>query len=75
MIAIASLLPRRAAQPRCASCVHFDNRRSAVERALPGLRSFGSADSAVRSSDGVCERTSRYLSADRWCEQHRAREA
>ena len=68
MTAIAS--PRADAQPRCATCAHFDNRREAVEAALPGLRSFGSADSAVRSTDGVCGRTARYLSADRWCEQH-----
>ena len=63
------------APPRCASCTHFDNRPTAVEDALPGLHSFGSADSAVRSTDGVCGRTSRYLSADRWCDQHAAREA
>ena len=76
MIAIASLFARRAApasRASCATCSHFDNRPSSVEDALPGLHSFGSADSAVRSTDGVCARTSRYLSSQRWCEQHAAR--
>jgi len=75
MNAIVSLIRGRDASPRCATCAHFDNRRAAVEAALPGLHSFGSAESAVRSADGVCSRTARYLAADRWCEEHRAREA
>lgn len=57
----------------CASCVHFDNRPGAVEAALPGLRSFGSAESAVRTADGVCEVSGRYLSATRSCGQHAPR--
>ena len=61
--------------PRCATCAHFDNRPSTVEDALPGLHSFGSADSAVRSTDGVCALTARYLSSQRWCEQHAAASA
>ena len=74
MIALRSLLAsaNAGASARCATCAHFDNAAPAVEAALPGLRSFGSADSAVRSTDGVCTRTERYLSADRWCEQHAA---
>ena len=75
MNAIVALLRRPDAPPRCATCAHFDNRPAAVEAALPGLHSFGSADSAVRSADGVCSRTARYLAADRWCEQHLARQA
>ncbi len=70
---IAWLRAAHAARPRCASCAHFDNAPSAVEAALPGLQSFGSADSAVRAADGVCVRTSRYLASDRWCEQHSGR--
>ncbi len=75
MIAIRSLLPRTDASRRCATCSHFDNRPAAVAAALPGLASFGSADSAVRSTDGVCARTARYLSSDRSCEHHAARAA
>ena len=75
MNAIATLIRGPEAAPRCATCTHFDNRPAAVVAALPGLQSFGSADSAVRSSDGVCSRTSRYLAADRWCQEHAAREA
>ena len=72
MIAIRPTPTHREAIPRCATCRHFDARPAAVEAALPGLRSFGSVDSAVRSSDGVCARMARYLSADRWCEEHAA---
>jgi hypothetical protein len=54
----------------CRSCSHFDNRAATVEAALPGLMSFGSAASAVRSSDGLCRLHARYLSADRWCVRH-----
>ena len=59
----------------CASCVHFDNRPAAVEAALPGLRSFGSAESAVRTADGVCRLNGRYLAATRSCDQHTPRGA
>ena len=71
MIALRALFAPAAA--RCASCAHFDNRAATVEAALPGLRSFGSAQSAVRTGDGVCGRTGRYLSASRSCEQHTER--
>jgi hypothetical protein len=57
---------------RCATCIHFDNRAAAVEAALPGLATFGSATSAARSSDGICRLHARYLAADRWCAQHEA---
>lgn len=77
MIAILSRLARAGADApaRCASCTHFDNRAAAVEAALPGLRSFGSAESAVRTADGVCGVSGRYLSASRSCEQHAPRPA
>jgi hypothetical protein len=68
MIALQALSTPAAA--RCASCSHFDNSAAAVEAALPGLRSFGSAQSAVRTADGVCARTGRYLDAARSCGQH-----
>jgi hypothetical protein len=55
---------------RCATCAHFDNRVAAVEAALPGLASFGSAASAVRGDDGVCALHRVYLAAERWCGQH-----
>ncbi len=74
MIAILPPQPSREVFPRCATCTHFDARPAAIEAALPGLQSFGSVASAVRSTDGLCGRTSRYLSADRWCEEHAARE-
>jgi hypothetical protein len=72
MIAIKPSAPAREAFPRCVTCAHFDARPAAIEAALPGLQSFGSVDSAVRSTDGVCVRMARYLSADRWCEEHAA---
>ena len=75
MIAIRALLRPGTATGRCASCRHFDNRPAAVAAALPGLASFGSADSAVRSTDGVCARTARYLSSERSCDHHAARAA
>ncbi len=77
MIAILQRLARAdalaPAGARCATCVHFDNRPAAIEAALPGLRSFGSAESAVRTADGVCEVSGRYLSAARWCAEHATR--
>ncbi len=83
MIAILSRLARAGALApatapdlaNCASCAHFDNRPAAVEAALPGLRSFGSAESAVRTADGLCEISGRYLSAARSCDQHTPRGA
>ncbi len=76
MIALRALLARAGAgaPARCATCAHFDNRAAAVEGALPGLRSFGSAESAVRTGDGVCAHTGRYLAASRSCAAHAARE-
>lgn len=72
MIALRSLLARTPANAsaRCATCAHFDNRAQAVEAALPGLRSFGSAQSAVRTTDGICTLNGRYLSAGRTCREH-----
>lgn len=72
MIAILTRLARGGADApaRCASCAHFDNRAATVEAALPGLRSFGSAESAVRTADGVCGVSGRYLSAARSCDAH-----
>jgi hypothetical protein len=75
MIVTFSWPLRQVPPPRCATCAHFDNRPATVESALPGLNSFGSADSAVRATDGICGRTSRYLSSDRWCDHHVARDA
>lgn len=72
MIAIRALLAGGSAVVRCGTCVHFDNRAAAVEATLPGLRSFGSAQSAVRTTDGVCTLTGRYLSAARSCAKHAA---
>jgi hypothetical protein len=39
----------------------------AVEAALPGLSSLGSAHSAVRSSDGICRYHLRYVAASSVC--------
>lgn len=70
MIALRSLLAPAPANARCATCRHFDNAPATVETTLPGIRSFGSAESAVRSADGVCALTGRYLSAARTCDRH-----
>jgi len=73
MITIGSLFRREAMPGRCANCRHFDNRPSQVEAVLPGLNSFGSAISAVRSADGDCSRTGRYLSSERYCDDFSVR--
>jgi hypothetical protein len=70
MIAIRSLHAPRPVPPCCATCVHFDDRPAAIEAAMAGLRSLGSAFAAVRADDGLCRHLDRYLAADRWCEDH-----
>lgn len=52
---------------RCGACRRFDNAPHSLEAAIPGLLSLGSAHSAARSEDGLCQRHHRYLSADYSC--------
>jgi len=72
MIAIHPARPARAV-PVCATCTHFDDSVAAIEAALQGLGSLGSARGAARSTDGVCRLKGRCLAADRWCEDHAPR--
>jgi len=61
----------RAAPARsCANCRFFRADPHELERAIPGLLSFGSGHAAVRAHDGLCERHDRYLSAASSCGQH-----
>lgn len=56
----------------CAQCRHFNSGPTLLERAVPGLRVMGSGYSSVVSSDGLCERLDRYLSANYSCDQFKA---
>lgn len=51
----------------CASCKYFCNDASFLEHAIPGLSSMSSAHASVRSSDGICSKHDRYLSAHASC--------
>ncbi len=64
----------RAARPGCASCAHFCSDPSAIERAVPGLLSFGSGYAAVRDGDGLCARHGRYLASGSVCADWKARD-
>jgi len=45
----------------------------AIERFVPGLRSFGSGFASVRADDGLCLRHGRYLAASSFCADFRKR--
>jgi hypothetical protein len=51
----------------CRDCRHFDNSAAALEAALPGLTSLGSAHAAVRADDGICSFHARYVAASSIC--------
>ena len=57
---------------QCAQCRHFSAGPTLLERAIPGLRVMGSGYSSVVSTDGLCERHDRYLSANYFCDQFTA---
>ncbi len=61
-----------AAPAGCGDCRHFGNSAAAVEQALPGLVSLGSAYAAVRADDGICRVHQRYVSASSICASHAA---
>ncbi len=61
------------APPACGSCRHFNDMARAIEAALPGLVSLGSAFAAVRSADGLCLYHGRYLTSSSTCAAHSAR--
>lgn len=54
---------------QCAQCRHFSSGATLLEQAIPGLRVMGSGYSSVVSSDGLCVRLDRYLSANYSCDQ------
>lgn len=51
----------------CRQCVHFENRASALEAALPGLDILSSAHASVRADDGICAFHARYVAASSIC--------
>jgi hypothetical protein len=53
--------------PSCRECRHFENAAAALEAALPGLTSLGSAHAAVRAHDGLCSFHGRYVAASSLC--------
>jgi hypothetical protein len=53
--------------PSCRECRHFQNDAAALEAALPGLKSLGSAHAAVRAHDGMCSFHGRYVAASSLC--------
>jgi hypothetical protein len=59
--------------PTCRSCRHFDDAPPAIEAALPGLTSLGSAYAAVRCDDGLCAVHGRLVGAARGCAAHASR--
>ena len=52
---------------RCGTCAAFANDAHAIEAAMPGLRSMGSAAASVRSDDGLCATHDRYTRASALC--------
>ena len=56
----------------CGRCAFFNNDPQALEAAMPGLRSLGSATASVRSDDGLCSVHDRYLGARCTCPSFRA---
>jgi hypothetical protein len=64
---------RAAPHAACAACVHFQADPLAIERFVPGLRSFGSGFASVRADDGLCLRHGRYLAASSFCADFRKR--
>ena len=65
---------RATARPNCASCLHFRCDPLEIERAIPGLLSFGSGYAAVRDGDGLCARHERYLAASSVCAEWRSKD-
>jgi hypothetical protein len=57
-------------QPSCATCAYFCNDPAYLERAIPGLSSMSSGYASVRSDDGVCAKTDRYLSSRSVCAEY-----
>ena len=51
----------------CRGCLHFNGAAAALEAALPGLTSLGSAHADVRSDDGLCALHARYVTASSIC--------
>jgi hypothetical protein len=56
--------------PSCSNCRYFDNDPRRLESSLPGWRVLGSAQGAVRDSDGMCAVHERYLRASSLCSEH-----
>jgi hypothetical protein len=54
----------------CVTCHYFDDSVAAIEAALPGLSSLGSAYAAVRSADGLCQHHDRYVASSSHCAAH-----
>jgi hypothetical protein len=61
------------AERMCQNCQHFADSAAAIETAMPGLSSLGSAYAAVRSEDGICHVHGRYLAASSVCSSHATR--
>ncbi len=55
------------APPRCGGCAHFVADPAAIEAAIPGLASLGSALAAVRGQDGLCRHHDILLAASSRC--------
>ncbi len=60
------------ARVNCRNCRHFDNRPEKLERAFPGMASFGSGNASVRDEDGICRLHDRHLPAGSSCAHHAA---
>jgi hypothetical protein len=59
--------------PMCRNCRNFTDSAAAVEAAMPGLSSLGSAYAAVRLGDGICGVHERYVAAACVCGSHSTR--
>lgn len=51
----------------CGNCRYFRNDAGYLERLFPGLTSLSSGYGSVRSNDGVCSLSDRYLRAEASC--------
>ena len=45
----------------CQHCAHFIDDPAAIEAAIPGLTSFGSAYSSARGHAGICQELDRFM--------------
>jgi len=51
----------------CRRCGHFEDGRTAFERAAPGMAALASGFAALHAGDGLCRRWERYVAGEACC--------